>query len=90
MLWIPIIGSLIPLIIFQGFKQFSDGLSLTKYPMYATILANVVNVILNYALIFGKFGFPKMGIVGAAIGTNAPGSAASVAINLSNLQTLTK
>jgi MATE family multidrug resistance protein len=32
--------SLIPLIIFQGFKQFSDGLSMTKYPMYATILAN--------------------------------------------------
>ena len=61
--------SLIPLIIFQGFKQFSDGLSLTKYPMYATILANIVNVVLNYILIFGKFGFPQMGIVGAAIGT---------------------
>ncbi len=61
--------SLIPLIIFQGFKQFSDGLSMTKYPMYATILANVVNVILNYILIFGKFGFPQMGIVGAAVGT---------------------
>ncbi len=61
--------SLIPLIIFQGFKQFSDGMSLTKYPMYATVLANVVNVILNYILIFGKFGFPEMGIVGAAYGT---------------------
>jgi MATE family multidrug resistance protein len=61
--------SLIPLIIFQGFKQFSDGLSMTKYPMYATILANIINVILNYILIFGKFGFPQMGIVGAAIGT---------------------
>jgi len=61
--------SLIPLIIFQAFKQFSDGLSMTKYPMYATILANVINVVLNYLLIFGKFGFPQMGIVGAAIGT---------------------
>ena len=61
--------SLVPLIIFHGFKQFSDGLSLTKYPMYATILANIINVILNYVLIFGKFGFPQMGIVGAAIGT---------------------
>ena len=61
--------SLIPLIIFQAFKQFSDGLSLTKYPMYATILANLINVILNYLLIFGKFGFPEMGLVGAALGT---------------------
>lgn len=61
--------SLIPLIIFQAFKQFSDGLSLTKYPMYATLLANVINVVLNYLLIFGKFGFPELGIVGAAIGT---------------------
>ena len=61
--------SLIPLIIFQGIKQFSDGLSLTKYPMYATIVANIVNVGLNYLLIFGKFGFPEMGIVGAAYGT---------------------
>ncbi len=61
--------SLIPLIIFQAFKQFSEGLSQTRYPMYATIMANVVNIILNYLLIFGSFGFPKMGIVGAAIGT---------------------
>ncbi len=63
--------SLVPLIIFQAFKQFSEGLSQTKYPMYATILANVVNIVLNYLLIFGTFGFPEMGIVGAAIGTLA-------------------
>ncbi|WP_432413032.1 MATE family efflux transporter [Rasiella sp. SM2506] len=63
--------SLVPLIIFQAFKQFSDGLSLTKYPMYATIAANVVNVILNYMFIFGKFGMPELGVVGAAIGTLA-------------------
>ena len=61
--------SLIPLIIFQALKQFSYGLSNTKYPMYATILANVINIVLNYLLIFGSFGFPKLGIVGAAIGT---------------------
>lgn len=61
--------SLIPLIIFQAFKQFSDGLSLTKYPMYATVISNITNILLNYLLIFGKFGFPALGIVGAAYGT---------------------
>jgi len=61
--------SLIPLTIFQAIKQFSDGMSMTKYPMYVTVLANLVNVALNYILIFGKFGFPELGIVGAAYGT---------------------
>lgn len=61
--------SLVPLIVFQAFKQFSDGMSLTKYPMFATIVANVLNVAINYVLIFGKFGCPEMGIVGAAVGT---------------------
>ena len=61
--------SLIPMIMFQAFKQFSDGLSQTKYAMWATLLANVINVLLNYLLIYGKFGFPELGIVGAAIGT---------------------
>ena len=61
--------SLIPLIIFQALKQFSDGLSLTRYPMYVTIIANIINVFFNYVLIFGKWGFPKMGVVGAGLGT---------------------
>lgn len=61
--------SLVPLSVFQALKQFSDGLSQTKYPMYATIIANISNITLNYLLIFGAFGMPKLGIVGAAIGT---------------------
>jgi len=61
--------SLIPSMIFQAFKQFIDGLSKTKYPMYCIIIANLINVILNYILIFGLFGFPSLGILGAGIGT---------------------
>ncbi|RYH72459.1 MATE family efflux transporter [Flavobacteriaceae bacterium 144Ye] len=61
--------SLIPLVVFQAFKQFSDGLSMTRYPMYATLIGNIINVVFNYLLIFGKFGFPELGIVGAAYGT---------------------
>lgn len=61
--------SLIPLIMFQGYKQFADGMSETKYSMWATILGNVVNVVLNYLFIYGIWFFPALGIVGAAIGT---------------------
>tara|TARA_B100000768_G_scaffold107388_1_gene99654 strand:+ start:8083 stop:9453 length:1371 start_codon:yes stop_codon:yes gene_type:complete len=61
--------SIIPLVIFEALKRFSDGLSRTKYPMYATVLANIINIIINYLLIFGSFGFPKLGVVGAGLGT---------------------
>jgi len=61
--------SLIPLLLFQALKQYTDGLSRTIYPMYATVVANIINVIINYILIFGMLGFPKLGIIGAAIGT---------------------
>ncbi len=61
--------SMIPLMIFQAYKQFADGLSQTKYAMYATLLANVVNVIFNFFLIYGLWIFPRMELKGAAIGT---------------------
>ncbi len=61
--------SIVPMIIFQAFRQFSEGMSQTRFPMYATILANILNVVINYLLIFGTFGFPKLGIIGAAVGT---------------------
>jgi multidrug resistance protein, MATE family len=61
--------SLIPVVIFQGYKQFADGLSQTKYSMYAIYLANVVHFFFNYVLIYGVWGFPKLGILGAALGT---------------------
>jgi len=68
--YIRIVGiSLLFVMIFQALKQFSDGMALTTYPMIATIIANVLNIILSYGMVFGKLGFPKMGIYGAAYGT---------------------
>ncbi len=61
--------SLIPVIIYQGYKQFADGLSKTKYSMYAIILTNVVHIFFNYVLIYGIWFFPKLGVIGAGIGT---------------------
>ena len=61
--------SLLPLMVFQGFKQFAEGMSVTKPPMLISVFANVLNVILNYALIYGKFGLPEYGMNGAAIAT---------------------
>ncbi len=63
--------SLLPMVIFQGYKQFADGLSLTKYAMYAVIISNIINIVVNYLLIYGVWIFPEMGIIGAALGTVA-------------------
>lgn len=70
--YLDIVGfSLVPLIMYQAYKQFADGMSQTKYSMWATIIGNVANVIINYFFIYGIWIFPKLGIIGAAIGTIA-------------------
>lgn len=61
--------SLVPLGIFNSFKQFADGLSMTKYAMYITLLANLINIFGNYLFIYGNWGCPKLGVFGAGIGT---------------------
>ncbi len=60
---------MIPLCIFSGFKQFTEGLSFTKIAMVITVGANLLNVLLNYLLIFGHWGLPKMGLMGACWAT---------------------
>lgn len=61
--------SLVPLIVFQAYKQLADGLSLTQYALYAILLANGLHVGVNYILIYGFWIIPKLGILGAALGT---------------------
>ncbi|WP_439882407.1 MATE family efflux transporter [Pontibacter sp. MBLB2868] len=61
--------SMVPLMVFQAFRQFAEGLSLTKQSMYISVVANSLNIVLNYILIFGKLGFEPMGLVGAGWAT---------------------
>lgn len=67
-LWI-ISGSIIPVMIFQSFRQYSEGLSDTFNPMVVSIVGNLINVGLNYLLIYGKLGFPALGLNGAGLAT---------------------
>lgn len=64
-----ITASLIPLMVFQTFKQLAEGLSQTRQAMYITIFANLVNVFLNWVLIWGVWGFPELGLNGAGWAT---------------------
>ncbi len=61
--------SILPFILFFSIRNFSEGIGITKYAMYITIVANLLNIVLNWLLIFGKLGFPKLGVDGAALAT---------------------
>jgi MATE family multidrug resistance protein len=61
--------SLLPFLMFFGLRQFSEGIGITKYAMYITLVANALNITLNWALIYGHLGFSAMGVKGAAIAT---------------------
>ena len=56
---------MIPLCIFSGFKQFTEGLSFTQIAMWITVGSNLLNILLNYLMIFGHWGFPEMGLMGS-------------------------
>jgi len=61
--------SMIPIMIFQSFRQFSEGLSLTIPVTIATIIGNIINIALNYGWIYGYWGFPRLEVEGAGWGT---------------------
>jgi multidrug resistance protein, MATE family len=61
--------SLIPTLVFQTFRQFTEGLSMTRIAMVIVIGSNFVNIGLNYLLIYGHGGFNAMGLNGAGYAT---------------------
>lgn len=66
-----LILSILPQMLFNGMKQFSDGIQDTSTPMWVMLASNVLNVVGNGVLIFGWLGAPEMGLMGAAVATLA-------------------
>ena len=57
------------ILLFNAFKQFADGITDTKTSMWILLAGNLLNIAGNYLLIFGKGGFPELGLLGAGIST---------------------
>lgn len=57
------------ILLFNAFKQFADGITDTKTSMWIMLAGNLLNIAGNYLLIFGKCGFPELGLLGAGIST---------------------
>lgn len=61
--------SIIPLLIFQTFKQFAEGLGFTKQAMFVSIWGNVLNITLGIIFVKGMFGIKPMGVSGVGLST---------------------
>lgn len=61
--------SIVPLMVFQAFKQFTEGLGFTKQAMMISVWGNVVNVILGVIFVKGMFGITPMGVKGVGLST---------------------
>lgn len=64
-----LLASLVFVMLFNGFKQFTDGITDTKTAMWILLGGNALNIAGNYMLINGKLGFPELGLLGAGIST---------------------
>lgn len=63
------LGTLIPMVLFNVFQQTANGINNTSLPMWVILGCNVLNICGNWLLIFGNWGFPELGLVGAGYST---------------------
>lgn len=77
-----LLGTLLPMAVFNCFQQTANGTTDTATPMWIILGADILNIGGNYLLIFGKFGFPELGLTGAGISTLTARMLAAVAIVL--------
>lgn len=67
--YIVILLSMIPVVLVNALKQFTDGITDTKLGMMILLGGNVLNIVGNWVLIYGKLGFPEWGLYGAGVST---------------------
>jgi MATE family multidrug resistance protein len=71
-LYMQVLGlSMLPLMLFQSYRQFAEGVSFLKPAMIITLAANLINIFVNWVFIFGNLGAPALGLTGAGIATFA-------------------
>lgn len=67
--YLVLLASLPFVLLFNGFKQFTDGITDTRTAMWILLGGNALNIVGNYILINGLLGFPELGLLGAGIST---------------------
>lgn len=67
--YLTILSSVVFVALFNAMRQFTDSLMQTSAAMWILLFGNTMNILFNYLLIFGKFGFPELGVLGAGIST---------------------
>ncbi len=67
--YVVLLVSLVFVMLFNGFKQFTDGITDTKTAMWILLGGNTLNILGNYLLIYGKLGLPELGLMGAGLST---------------------
>ena len=67
--YLVLLVSLVFVMLFNAFKQFTDGITDTRTAMWILLGGNAMNIVGNYLLIYGKLGLPELGLLGAGLST---------------------
>ena len=67
--YLVLLASIPFVMLFNAFKQFTDSITETRTSMWILLSGNLLNIIGNYLFIYGKAGFPEMGVLGAGVST---------------------
>ncbi|MDE6007427.1 MAG: MATE family efflux transporter [Muribaculaceae bacterium] len=78
--YITMLTTIVPMALFNSLTQTSNGLTDTRTPMWFVLGAIVLNILGNWLLIFGHWGFPRMGLTGAGVATSIARAAGLIGI----------